>query len=386
MIYLTLCLTHDCNLRCGYCYAGRKRAVSMSRKTAFRSIDFGLQQACREGKALGKMTEIQIGFFGGEPLLEWTLLQECREYAEAESSRAGINLKWTLTTNMTLLTEERVVWLMEKGFHLGLSMDGNAAMHGVWRNYPDGRSSHAECVAALEWFKGREHRAELICVVNPANVKHLEESVRWMGGACGLDIMLNPDFGAKWTPEALAALSAAYEKVGEEVVRRYRAGNPLTLNVIQSKIGAYVKGGYQTCDMCSLGEREIAVAVSGNIYPCARLVGNDDLENLCMGNVLTGVDREKKLKLAAARGNRNPKCLDCSLRAWCLQWCGCVNYVTSGRTDWVGEFTCFHEKLSIRVADRVAETLWEERNPWFIREFYSGVSSGDGNTAAECQD
>ena len=134
MIYLTLCLTHDCNLRCGYCYAGRKRAVSMSRKTAFRSIDFGLQQACREGKALGKMPEIQIGFFGGEPLLEWTLLQECREYAEAESSRAGINLKWTLTTNMTLLTEERVVWLMEKGFHLGLSMDGNAAMHGVWRN------------------------------------------------------------------------------------------------------------------------------------------------------------------------------------------------------------------------------------------------------------
>lgn len=174
-------------------------------------------------------------------------------------------------------------------------------------------------MAALEWFKGREHRAELICVVNPANVKHLEESVRWMGGACGLDIMLNPDFGAKWTPEALAALSAAYEKVGEEVVRRYRAGNPLTLNVIQSKIGAYVKGGYQTCDMCSLGEREIAVAVSGNIYPCARLVGNDDLENLCMGNVLTGVDREKKLKLAAARGNRNPKCLDCSLRARCLQ-------------------------------------------------------------------
>ena len=64
----------------------------------------------------------------------------------------------------------------------------------------------------------------------------------------------------------------------------------------------------------------------------------------------------------------------------------CVNYVTSGRTDWVGEFTCFHEKLSIRVADRVAETLWEERNPWFIREFYSGVSSVDGNTAAECQD
>lgn len=67
MIYLTLCLTHDCNLRCGYCYAGRKRAVSMSRKTAFRSIDFGLQQACREGKALGKMPEIQIGFLAGNP-------------------------------------------------------------------------------------------------------------------------------------------------------------------------------------------------------------------------------------------------------------------------------------------------------------------------------
>lgn len=373
MINLTLCLTHDCNLRCGYCYAGSKKPVSMRRETAFRAIEFGMEQARREGKALGKPPEMQIGFFGGEPLLEWDLLQMCREYAEKAAESAGVRLRWTLTTNMTLLTEGRAAWLMEKGFHLGLSLDGNAAMHGVWRKYPDGRSSHEECAAALQWFKGRENRVELICVVNPANVKHLEESVRWMGDVCGLDIMLNPDFGARWVPEALETLSAAYEHIGEEVVRSYRKGTPLTLNVIQSKIGAYVKGGYEACEMCSLGEREIAVAASGNMYPCARLVGDDDREALLMGNVFTGEDREKKMKLIAARGNRNPRCLGCSLRVRCLQWCGCVNYATSGRTDWVGEFTCFHEQLSIRVADKVAETLWEERNPWFIREFYSGV-------------
>lgn len=373
MINLTLCLTHDCNLRCGYCYAGRKRPVVMSGETAFRSIDFGLERAQKEGKALGKRPEILIGFFGGEPLLEWDLLRKCREYAEKEAAPSGIRLKWTLTTNMTLLTEERVEWLMEQGFHLGLSLDGNAAMHGVWRKYPDGSNSHGDCVRALEWFKGRESRANLICVVNPRNVRHLEDSVQWMGEVCGLGIMLNPDFGAAWTDEALETLSGAYEKIGEEVVRRYREGRSLTLNVIQSKIAAYVKGGYETCEMCSLGEREIAVAPSGNLYPCARLVGDDDVEDLRMGHVLTGEDWEKKLKLSAARGNKNPKCFSCALRPRCLQWCGCVNYVTSGRTDWVGDFTCFHERLSIRVADKVAETLWEERNPWFIREFYSGA-------------
>ncbi|MCC8147666.1 radical SAM protein [Akkermansia sp.] len=378
MINLTLCLTHDCNLRCGYCYAGRKRPVSMSVETAFRSIDFGLEQARKEGKALGRQPEILIGFFGGEPLLEWDLLRKCRKYAEKEALRSGIRLKWTLTTNMTLLTEERVAWLMEKGFRLGLSLDGNAAMHGVWRKYPDGRNSHGDCAAALEWFKGREHRADLICVVNPLNVRHLADSVRWMGETCGLDIMLNPDFGARWTEEALETLSSAYEEIGREVLRSYQAGRPLTLNVIQSKIAAYVKGGYEACEMCTLGEREIAVAVSGNMYPCARLVGNDDNESLRMGNVWTGEDWKKKMTLSAARGNKNPKCFFCPLRPRCLQWCGCVNYVTSGRTDWVGEFTCFHERLSIRVADDVAETLWEERNPWFIREFYSGTLPAAG--------
>lgn len=373
MINLTLCLTHDCNLRCGYCYAGRKRPVAMSAETAFRAIGFGLEQAGKEGKALGKQPEIQIGFFGGEPLLEWDLLQKCRDEAETEAGHAGIRVKWTLTTNMTLLTEKRVAWLMEKGFHLGLSLDGNEAMHGVWRKYPDGRNSHGDCAASLEWFRGRENRADMICVVNPLNVGHLADSVRWMGEACGMDIMLNPDFGARWTGDALETLSGAYEEIGKEVVRRYREGRPLTLNVIQSKIAAYVKGGYEACEKCSLGEREIAVAASGNMYPCARLVGNDDREELRMGHVFTGEDMEKKMKLFAARGNKNPKCLSCRLRPRCLQWCGCVNYVTSGRTDWVGDFTCFHERLSIRVADEVAETLWKERNPWFIREFYSGA-------------
>lgn len=375
MINLTLCLTHDCNLRCGYCYAGRKRPVPMKRETAFRAIDFGLKQARKEGAALGKPPKLLIGFFGGEPLLEWELLQACVAYARERVSQGETTLKWTLTTNMTLLTEEKAGWLLEQGFHMGLSLDGNAAMHGVWRKYPDGRNSHADCVPALQWFRGREETASIICVVNPANVGHLTEAVRWMGDACGLDIMLNPDFGARWSESDLATLSTAYEQIGRDVTERYREGRPLVLNVIQSKIASYVKGGYEPCEMCTLGEREIAVAASGNMYPCARLVGDDDKQDLLMGNVFSGMNPEARARLATQRGNRNPKCLSCELRPRCVQWCGCVNYVTSGRTDWVGDFTCFHERLSIRVADEVAETLWNEQNPLFIREFYSGTQT-----------
>ncbi len=371
MIQLTLCLTHDCNLRCGYCYAGKKHPHDMPKETAFRGIELGIAEALKEGAAKGTSPKIQFGFFGGEPLLEWDLLTQCYEYAMQVSAQVGICPKWAVTTNMTLLTQERAKWLLERDFYVGLSLDGNERMHGVWRKYADGSNSHADCVRALPWFKGHECRTAIACVVNPRNVCYLAESVRWLAEICRIKILLNPDFSADWSESALAELSRAYQEIGELTISMYRENRRLTVNVIQSKIATYVKGGYAECDKCSLGEREMAVAVSGNMYPCARLVGDDDKEHLCMGNVLTGINPEKRLQLQAARGNNNPMCLGCVYRNRCVQWCGCVNEVTSGRTDWVGEFTCYHERLSISVADYVAETLWKERNPLFIREFYS---------------
>ena len=90
---VTLCLTHDCNLRCAYCYAGRKHGRRMTWETAQRAIDFALEHAVRRAALTGEPPEAQLGYFGGEPLLEWDLLKRSSAYADEAAARLGLGLK-----------------------------------------------------------------------------------------------------------------------------------------------------------------------------------------------------------------------------------------------------------------------------------------------------
>ena len=112
---ITLCLTHDCNLRCAYCYAGRKRKEAMSRDTMRRALEWAVDYHRRNlpGKTF------VLGFFGGEPLLEWDLLQEADSLAERLCDEIGLVLRRTVTTNCTLLSKPHADWLMERHYTLG---------------------------------------------------------------------------------------------------------------------------------------------------------------------------------------------------------------------------------------------------------------------------
>jgi len=138
---LTLSLTHDCNLACTYCYAGPKRCMAMTIETAMRAIDFAF--------AIPALTR-QLGFFGGEPLLEWELLRASADYAAAVAGRLGFTFKKTVTTNATLLTEDKAAWLRQNAFWLGLSIDGNRAMHDITRPLRGGGSSFDAVIRGLD--------------------------------------------------------------------------------------------------------------------------------------------------------------------------------------------------------------------------------------------
>lgn len=374
---LTLCLTHDCNLRCRYCYAGRKRGRTMSWETVEAAVHFGIAEAQAEAHRSGQFPALTLGFFGGEPLLEWDLLQEADEFASEACGREGIALRRTLTTNMTLLDAEKTAWLLERGYWLGLSLDGNAAMHNSLRRYRGGRPSHADCARALALFEGHEDRAEIVCVIDPAQVRHLADGVRWLAEASRLRIALNPNFSAMWNERSLGEWKRQYARIGDFYLTRYRENRPVRVNVFDGKILTHVQGGYKPCDRCGMGETEAAVAVSGRLYPCARLVGDDDRDDVCLGDVRRGFDAARRLALIARRGNRNLACIACQWRTRCMNWCGCVNYVTSGGDiGMVGPLTCWHEKMAIASADRVAARLWEEKNAAFLARFYGGVSPG----------
>jgi uncharacterized protein len=359
---VALALTHDCNLACSYCYAGEKRHAVMAWETAEAALAFAFSFAA---------PRLQLGFFGGEPLLEWDLLVRCTERAEALSAAGGVELKPTVTTNATLLTAERVEWLHAHRFYPALSIDGDRAMHEGTRPFADGRSSYDACLHGLRLARESFPEIEVILVPDPTNVTHLAGGVRALADGEGvLRLSVNPNFYARWDEAALAALQAGFEALGDFYLERYRAGRPLALNVIDSKVITRLKNGYACRDRCNFGEREIAVAPSGRLYPCERLIGDDRDLAMCIGDVRGGFDEAKRAAVLARRGNVNAECLRCACRSRCMNWCCCINYTLTGAIDRTDGIVCFHERAAIAVADRVAALLYAERNPAFLKRFY----------------
>jgi uncharacterized protein len=373
---VTLCLTHACNLRCAYCYAGRKDTRRMAWETACRAVDFGLEHALRQAALTGLPPETQLGYFGGEPLLEWDLLCRSSDYAAQACGRLGVALKRTVTTNMTLLDEAKAEWLRANGYYVGLSLDGNAAMHDALRCFADGRGSHAACVSALAFYRGAQARAEVIVVVDPRNVAHLAESVDWLIAEDIRNIALNPNFYIAWPEPALEAWRDAYARIGARYAECLRKGNPVRINVFDGKIRVRIKEGYAACDRCGFGTDEVAVAPSGSLYPCERLVGDDADATYRIGTVFDGFDSARREAVVASRGNVVEACQACPVRDRCMNWCGCINAATTGAPNRVAGIVCYHERMAIEAADRVAATLFAERVPAFLARFYGAAGAG----------
>lgn len=358
---LTLSLTHDCNLACSYCYAGPKRTDAMTMATAEKAIDLAFSTPAQK---------FQLGFFGGEPLMEWDLLTASTVFAESVVARHEVDLVKTLTTNATLLTAEMVQWLKEHSFFLAVSLDGNRQMHDATRPFRCGKSSFDSVIRGLDLLDGYGDM-EVIVVVDPSNVMHLTESVRYLAVEKGVQrISINPNFYIEWSDEALEQWKTAYQEIGEFYIDCFRENRILYVNFINSKVITRLKNGFEDCDHCNFGEKEIAVAPSGNIYPCERLVADDTLDDMCIGNVVDGFDEDKRFSILQRRGNVNAECISCKLRHRCMNWCCCINYAMTGAIDSTDGILCFHERLAIGVADEVAGILYNESNPRFLNQFY----------------
>src|SRR5262249_42139123 len=158
---VTLVLTHDCNLGCGYCYAGRKFRRAMPRETGFAAVDLAFAQPGAPKKA-------HVAYFGGEPLLAWDTLVACASHARERAAAAGISLTQSVTTNGVLLTRERVRALAELDVYVGLSIDGNQRAHEANRPTMSGASSWDAVSGALDLLVDEGRPFETISVMTPA--------------------------------------------------------------------------------------------------------------------------------------------------------------------------------------------------------------------------
>ena len=361
-MHVTLCLTHDCNLRCAYCYAGTKERRHMDVRTGRRAIDLGLTRTSKR---------LHLVFFGGEPLVRWEQLVSLTGYARERASRTAVEVRPTVTTNATLLTAERAAWLAREQFVVAISCDGMREAHDRHRVDRRGCGSFDRTWKGLHRALASGLSVRVVLVLHPSTVAMLPQSVAMFVEAGATDIVVNPDWSAGWEGDDVReAWKLAYEGVAEQYVEGYRTGRPFWISILDPKIAAYIKGGYGNADRCDLGRRNLVVAPSGNLYPCDRMVGDDRDTALVVGHVREGADRARVARVVQETCDVPTACVGCAIASRCRNRCACANLALTGSVGSPSETLCFHEQLCVFAADGVAERLFAEQNARFLRRHY----------------
>jgi uncharacterized protein len=359
---LSLFVTHRCNLRCRYCYNGPPFDRVMSWSIARRAVDLGLARAARGF--------LELAFFGGEPLLEITLLEQVVAYAREEAARLGRPLFCSVATNGTLLDSRRLELLAAHRFRVQVSLDGGEAAQDANRRFANGRPT---------WPRVSRHVAELVAagldvhvvaVVDPTTAHLLPASFTALRGLGVRHVHLAFNLAGAWGAAAWAALEESLAALGDAWAETLRTGAGVRLDPLHGMVLTHLRQGLGPPLRCAFGTQELAVSPRGRLYPCDRLVKADDDDAVCLGDLGTGVDPARQRALLTARDHVEPECAACELRPRCRHRCACHNYEATGHPGHVPALVCRWERAVIATADRVASRLFAERDPAFLRRFY----------------
>ena len=366
---VTLSLTHKCNLACRYCYAGRSTKPDMSPATARKCVDFGLE-TLPAGKNLG------LGLFGGEPLLRFDLVRDITAYAYRKAAEKQKPVRINITTNGTLVTPAVIDFAADQRVDLCFSIDGPPDLHDRNRTYRNGYGSFAEVMGPLELARKRLSTMEVNAVFGPDTIMEIPRCLRFFVDSGISVIHFNPDITATWPDYLRPRLQDVYTQIAEFYIGCYLQGHEIAVNLLDSKMLLFIKGGYAATDKCTMGDGEWGFAPSGNIYPCERFIGEDENSPFYLGNIHTGLDLERRCALQLKRGNHNPECLVCGFRKYCINWCGCTNYFMSGQSDMAAPMLCAMEQATIRAAQQVFDSLVNAGNELFTEHMYNYVNAG----------
>ena len=325
---IQLCITQACNLACIYCYAeesgSNARNQLMSFETAKQSIDYLVRGS-------GSQKRLSIQFFGGEPLMNFKLMKQVVEYCESISQKSDKVFSYAVSTNCTLLDEEVQDYLVKYRFGVLVSVDGDAEIHNRQRPFRDGRPSYdlvmKNAIALNEKFiKNKLRPPRIRANIINGNANRLAEITNAFSDlgfkAIGVAPIMerlgeNAPFGmdddalAKWSEQADNQFcywldctendkTVKNSYITREVHRKF--------GILKSK---RIFGGVR----CGVGRGVNIVDVDGNIYPCHRYPGMD---KYIIGNVYTGIDREKISAYYDDIMNSMLKnCKDCWMRYKC---------------------------------------------------------------------
>ena len=357
-------LTHDCNLRCTYCYAGDKQTRHMTTSIADQAIDFVLNEARAAGTE-----NLTVMFFGGEPLLRLDLLCMICQWFEDRSD--GIDVSFSMSTNGVLLNKASIERLATHRVYVSMSIDGIPSVQDHQRPFPDGSGSSQAVARAvpllLEWNPCADSRF----VVTPYSAPHVSESVQWIAEQGFSYITLAMDFGADWTMDDFKVLKKELKRTATWYEKRLSDNRAVYLNCFDERISSRTKKPLECQERCAIGIGQYSIAPSGNLYPCVQFVGTDDNQDYIIGTIADGFNHNKRKEIFETSEREKPECEGCKLTGRCSSWCACSNFSTLGCIDRASPIVCEYERIVMPIADNIANTLWKKRSRPFIHRFYN---------------
>lgn len=360
---LCLNVTHDCNLRCKYCFADEgayhgTRKV-MSAEVGKKAIDFVIAHS-------GPRKNIEVDLFGGEPLIALKEIKEIISYAREQEKIHNKTIRFTMTTNATLLNEEIMEYMDKEMGNIILSIDGRKSVNDNTRIRVNGKGTYDEILPKIKKMVDMRDKSKTYYVRGTFTRENTDfyEDVKHLADLGFKEISIEPvvlpeDNPLSLRKEDLPTIFENYDKLYRDMLYRQKNGNEFTFYHFNINL----QGGpcvYKRISGCGSGHEYVAITPDGDIYPCHQFVGNEDLK---MGNIY---DEDEKInwnigkEFKSAHIYNKPVCRECWARFYCSGGCQANNYNFNGDIHKPYEIGCAMQKKRIECAIALKAKKMEE--------------------------
>jgi len=317
---IELYLAEACNMRCKYCYVGENDALHnglMPSEVARAAVDLVFRRS-------RGVPNIQITFFGGEPLLNKPVMREVIAYSQMLGQQHGKTVRYSLTTNATLLDDEVIGYIKQYNFGLMISLDGPPEVQNEMRPMADGSGSFDRVAQNVKRLMRRRKRVTVRCTISNRHL-NLMDIVEFLEGFGFTRVGLSRCDGKSYRtgeydigPEEYALLEEQYERLLERYLRQIEQGEELRFDQFTGGAKGMHKPERVPLLRCGVCRGCTTVGVDGKLYPCHRYAG---MEHYVMGDVSTGVDREKQAEILRNYFRIKQHCENCWARSVCNLAC-----------------------------------------------------------------
>ena len=354
---LCLHIAHDCNLACKYCFAEEGeyhgRRALMSFEVGKKALDFLIRSS-------GSRINLEVDFFGGEPLMNWDVVKQLVEYGRSQEKLHNKKFRFTLTTNGVLLNDEIMEFCNREMSNVVLSLDGRKEVNDQMRPFRNGTGSYDLIVPKFQKFA--EQRGDKDYFVRGTftrnNLDFSEDVLHFADlGFKKMSVepvVAPPEEEYSIREEDLPVIMEQYDKLAAEYVKRIKEGRGFTffhfmLDLSQGPCVAKRLSG------CGSGTEYLAVTPWGDLYPCHQFVGN---EKFLLGNVDEGVtNTEIRDEFKLCNVYAKEKCRDCFARFYCSGGCAANSYNFHGSITDAYDIGCEMQKKRIECAIMIQAAL-----------------------------